>query len=185
VLGLATRVAVLQEGRIVQTGGPSELVEAPASAFVASLAGVNYLAGTASRTGDLTEIRGERWARALLSTDAAQGPVGVVVYPWEVALSLTPPDGSALNAVAGPVRRVVPAGNRVRVTIEGPPPIVAEVTEASVRHLGLIPGAPVVATWKATATRLVGRSAGADASVGGQARAVKRSLLGGAEFRTP
>jgi molybdate transport system ATP-binding protein len=159
VLGLADRVSVLQEGRLVQTGVPSELVEAPASAFVASLAGVNYFPGTAARRGVLTEVRAARWTRPLLSTDAGQGPVGVVVYPWEVALSRSAPDGSALNAISGAVRRIVPAGNRVRVTVDGPPPIVAEVTDESVRHLGLSPGTPVVASWKATATRLVGRSA--------------------------
>jgi molybdate transport system ATP-binding protein len=164
VLGLADRVSVLQEGRLVQTGAPSELVEAPASGFVASLAGVNYFPGTAARRGELTEIRADRWHRPLVSTDAAEGAVGVVVYPWEVSLSLSAPDGSALNAVAGAVRRIVPAGNRIRVSLDGPPAIVAEVTDESVRHLGLRPGAPVVASWKATATRLVGRSSPPDRS---------------------
>jgi molybdate transport system ATP-binding protein len=155
VLGLAHRVSVLQEGRIVQTGSPSELVEAPSSPFVASLAGVNYFAGIASRRGDLTEVRSDHWARPLLSTDDALGSVAVVVYPWEVSLAAHAPDGSALNAVPGPVRRVAPMGNRARVSVEGRPPVVAEVTEESVRHLGLAPGVAVVASWKATATRLV------------------------------
>jgi molybdate transport system ATP-binding protein len=157
VLGLAERVAVLQEGRIVQTGSPSELVEAPASAFVASLAGVNYFAGKASRRGDLTEVRGGGWGTPLLSTVDAEGPVGVVVYPWEISLSRSPgpPGGSALNAVAGSVRRVAAMGNRARVSVDASPPVVAEVTEESVQHLGLAPGVGVVATWKATTTRLV------------------------------
>ena len=155
VLGLAGRVAVLQQGRIVQTGTPSDLVEAPASAFVASLAGVNYFSGTAARHGDLTEVRADGWTRALVSTDEMLGPVGVVVYPWEVSLAARVPEGSALNAVAGSVRRVSRMGNRARVSIEARPAIVAEVTEESVRSLGLAPGAAVVASWKATATRLV------------------------------
>jgi molybdate transport system ATP-binding protein len=157
VLGLASRVAVLQEGRVVQTAAPSELVEAPASAFVASLAGVNYFAGTATRRGGLTEVRAGGWDTPLLSTDDAEGPVGVVVYPWEISLSPAPgrPGGSALNAVTGPVRRVAAMGNRARVSVDGRPSIVAEVTEESVRHLALAPGESVVASWKATATRLV------------------------------
>jgi molybdate transport system ATP-binding protein len=82
VVGLADRVAVLQEGRIVQVGVSSELVEAPASSFVASLAGVNYFTGTARRRDELTEVTGAGWSRPLLSTDEAYGSVGVVVYPW-------------------------------------------------------------------------------------------------------
>jgi ABC-type sulfate/molybdate transport systems ATPase subunit len=155
VVGLAHRVAVLQEGRIVQVGAPSELVEAPASAFVASLAGVNYFAGTARRRDGLTEVTGDGWQRPLLSTDEASGPVGVVVYPWEISLGRQAPEGSALNVVTGVVRRIALIGNRARVSFEGRPGIVAEVTEESVRHLGLSPGVQIFASWKATATRLV------------------------------
>jgi ABC-type molybdate transport system ATPase subunit len=91
----------------------------------------------------------------MLSTDDAHGPVAAVVYPWEVSLSTAAPEGSALNAVWGSVRRVSPVGNRARVSLDAVPPVVAEVTEESVRHLGLTPGMRVVASWKATATRLV------------------------------
>jgi molybdate transport system ATP-binding protein len=162
VVGLAQRVAVLQEGRIVQVGTSAELVEAPASSFVASLAGVNYFAGTARRSNGLTEVTGEGWARPLLSTDEASGSVGVVVYPWEISLAERAPEGSALNAVAGTIRRVAPIGNRARVSVEGRPAIVAEVTGESVRHLGLVPGTRIVASWKATATRLVETQGSAD-----------------------
>jgi molybdate transport system ATP-binding protein len=155
VVGLASSVAVLHEGRVAQSGSPTELVEAPASPFVASLAGVNYFAGTASARGDLTEVIADGWSRPLLSTDLAQGRVGVVVYPWEVSLSQLPPQGSALNAVAARVRRVSFVGNRARVSLDSHPVVVAEVTDESIRHLGLVPGAHVVASWKATATRLV------------------------------
>ena len=161
VLGLANRVAVLQGGSIVQEGAVRELAEAPASEFVASLAGVNYFAGTASRRGELTEVRGEGWAGPVRSVDGFEGPVGVVVYPWEVALSAGAPGGSALNAVRGAVRRISVVGNRARVTLDSAPSIVAEVTEESVRRMGLAAGAPVVASWKATATRLVPGGRGA------------------------
>jgi molybdenum ABC transporter ATP-binding protein len=158
ILGLADRVAVLQDGQVVQTGTPQDLVEAPASGFVASLAGVNYFPGVASSTGGLTEVRGVGWSRPILSTDDAVGPVGVVVYPWEVSLASHPPDGSALNFVAGTVRRVARIGNRARVTVDGRPAVVAEITEESARNLALGQGSPVVAGWKATATRLVRRA---------------------------
>src|SRR5439155_8126950 len=46
----ADEVAVMDRGAIVQRGRASEVVEAPASAFVAGFAGINYLLGTASGT---------------------------------------------------------------------------------------------------------------------------------------
>src|SRR5207302_8716582 len=89
------------------------------------------------------------------SVDEAEGSVGVVVYPWEISLAPRVPEGSALNAVRGPVRRVTAVGNRARVSVDSKPAVVAEITEESVRHLGLRPGTDVVASWKATSTRLV------------------------------
>jgi ABC-type sulfate/molybdate transport systems ATPase subunit len=158
VLGLARRIAVMEEGRIVQTGSGRELLEAPASSFVAALTGVNWFEGVADRRGELTEVRAAGGEGRFLSTDVASGPVGVIVPPWDVALSLEEAEGSALNSLAGPVSRIAGVGNRVRVTVASRPPVVAEVTDASVHRLALAPGVPVVATWKATGTRLVPRA---------------------------
>jgi molybdenum ABC transporter ATP-binding protein len=162
VVGLAGRIAVIEDGRIVQVGAAAELLQAPASPFVAALTGVNYFAGTAVRHGDLTEVRAAGGSGAVfLSTDPASGPVGVVVYPWDVALSAAPVGGSPRNALAGPVGRMAGVGNRLRVTVQSDPVIVAEVTDQARAALGLARGVPVVATWKATGTRLVPAGGGA------------------------
>jgi molybdate transport system ATP-binding protein len=154
VAGLADRIAVLEAGRIAQTGTAADLAQAPVSPFVASLAGVNYLPGVASIRGGLTAVMTPGGV-TLASLDPATGPVGVVVYPWDVLLSAARPEGSALNALSGPVARVVVVGNRVRVTLGSDPPIVAEITEDSARRLGVRPGLELVATWKAAGTKLV------------------------------
>lgn len=156
VVGLADRVAVIEDGRIVQTGTAADLLQAPASPFVASLTGVNYFAGAAQARGELTEVGSSGGLARFLSTDRATGPVGVVIYPWEVALSTEPLDGSPRNTLAGRVSRVTGVGNRVRVTVASTPAIVAEVTDESIERLGIRPGVHVVASWKATGTRLVG-----------------------------
>ena len=155
VAGLADAIAVIEAGRIVQRGTAAELLQAPASAFVAALTGVNYFVGVARPRGGLTEIRTADGRPLFLSVDEAAGLVGVAVSPWDVALSRSAPEGSALNALQGPVSRVASVGNRVRVTVAADPPVVAEITEESVRRLGIEPGVPVVATWKASGTRLV------------------------------
>jgi molybdate transport system ATP-binding protein len=157
VIGLAHRVAVVEAGRIVQTGGWRDLVEAPASPFVAALTGVNYFAGTAVSRGTLTEVRSADGPATFLSTDSGSGSVGVVVNPWDVALSGEEPRGSALNRLSGPVRRVSGVGNRIRVSLDTRPSIVAEITQESVARLGVTPGRSMVASWKATGTRLVPR----------------------------
>ena len=149
---LADRVGVIVDGRILQLGHSQGLLAAPASGFVASFTGANLLPGTARPGPDgLTEIALDSGTTAF-STVAGAGRVGVVVYPWEIALSSTEPVDSALNHVRGAVTSLVPLGNRVRVAVG---PLTAEVTAGSAERLGLREGELVVASYKATATRLV------------------------------
>jgi len=153
---LADRVGVLVEGDLRQVAPPADLVASPADGFVASLAGGTLVDGVARAAGNgLTEVRLDAGG-TVYSTDQATGPVSVLVYPWEVSLGLhAVADDSALNHVHGPVISLAPVGNRVRVRVGG---LTAEVTAASAERLGLSVGRPVVASFKATATRLLPRS---------------------------
>jgi len=149
---LGHRVGVIVDGQILQLGRAAELLAAPASGFVASFTGANLLPGIAraGRNG-LTEIVLDSGATAH-SVAAGAGRVGLAVYPWEIALAREEPADSAVNHIWGEVTSLVSLGNRVRV---GVGPLTAEVTTASVERLGLAEGELVVASFKATASRLV------------------------------
>lgn len=156
---LADQIFVMDDGRIVQHGTAAELSARPASAFVADFAGSVVLNGTARpAAGGLTEIELDGGG-VVNSTDLSRGPVAALVFPWEISLE---PAGaghgsSALNRLPVEVVSVTEVGNRVRVGMSAPQPLVAELTAESTRSLGLRPGVRVNATWKATATRLVPR----------------------------
>jgi len=152
---LADRIGVLADGRLRQLGTAEELLAAPADDVVASFAGANVLHGSASRgSSGLTEIRLDVGA-AVYSTAEGDGPVDVVVYPWDVSLGLAAADDSALNHLADEVVSVAHIGNRVRVRLKM---LTAEITVASAERLELEPGRSVVAGFKATATRLLPRA---------------------------
>ncbi len=149
---LADEVGVIVDGRILQSGTAAELVAAPSDQFVASFTGATILEGTACLgSNGLTEIvldaGGTAW-----SSDPGSGRVGVAIQPWEVSLSRELPSDSAVNHIRATVASVVPLGNRARVRVG---PIVAEVTAASAERLRLREGEVVVASFKATATRLL------------------------------
>jgi molybdate transport system ATP-binding protein len=157
---LADRVAVLEAGRIVQAGPAADLAAAPASAFVADLIGAIVLRGHArARPDGLTEIELDGGGSATSTETGRNGPVAVTLHPWEITLEPGPAaaTSSARNRIQARVESVVAVGNRVRVALDGPQPLVAEITPEAVRELGLTPGVPVVATWKASATKLVER----------------------------
>ena len=157
---LGDRVAVLDAGRLVQVGTPGELAAAPASAWVADLTGAVVLRGVAvAEPGGLTRVDLDGGGH-VHAVDPGTGRVAVTLHPWEIALE--PLDagsaGSARNRLAVEGVAVTELGARARVgLLAGGRDVVlaAEVTSASARALDLHPGARVVATWKAAATRLV------------------------------
>jgi molybdate transport system ATP-binding protein len=151
---LADRVGVVVEGRLLQLAPPEDLLAAPADPFVARFAGGNVLRGHVrgqTRDGALTEVALEDGS-IVYSTDEATGDVSVVVYPWTVSVSRDAPTDSALNHLRHQIESLVTVANRVRVRVG---PLTAEVTAASVERLRLRVGERVVASFKATATRLL------------------------------
>jgi molybdate transport system ATP-binding protein len=154
---LGDRVGVIDGGRVIQKGTAAELAASPASAFVADFTGAVVLTGTARVADDgLTHVQLDGGG-TVLSTEPGDGPVAVSIYPWEIALS--PPGtertGSAQNHLAVRVISVTAVGNRIRAGLAAPQPLTAELSDASAHELDLTQGAAVIATWKASATRLL------------------------------
>jgi molybdate transport system ATP-binding protein len=148
---LADRVGVLVDGVLVQIGRADELISAPVSPFVARFAGGNVLHGHARRAHTLTSVELDD-RNVIVSIDDAQGEVAAVVYPWDVTLSRALPSDSAQNHVQGTVTSVVPVANRMRVTVGA---VTAEITAESAQRLQIREGDLLVASWKASSTRLV------------------------------
>jgi molybdate transport system ATP-binding protein len=148
---LADRVGVLVDGELVQIGAPDELISAPVTPFVARFAGGNVLHGHARRADTLTAVELDD-RNVIVSSDDTVGKVAAVVYPWDVTLSRALPSDSAQNHIQAEVTSVVPVANRVRVTVGA---VTAEITAESAERLRICEGDLLVASWKATATRLV------------------------------
>jgi molybdate transport system ATP-binding protein len=69
-------------------------------------------------------------------------------------LHLSRPAASPRNVWPGRVRGLTPHGDAVRVEVDGPLPVLADVTAAAVAELQLVPGTAVWASVKATEVRL-------------------------------
>jgi molybdate transport system ATP-binding protein len=154
---LGDEVAVIDAGRIVQRGTATELAARPRSAFVADFTGAVVMTGAARRGDDgLTLVELDGGGGTVASTQPGGGRVALSVYPWEITLlpAQSRPVGSAQNQIQARVVSVTAVGSRVRVGLEAAQPLTAEVTDTAAQKLGLRPGALIVASWKAAATRL-------------------------------
>ena len=144
-MAMADRLVVLEHGRVLQSGTPAEVTQHPRSRYVADLVGVNLFRGRANH--DIITLAD---GGSLTTAGAADGEVFAVVHPRTVALYRTRPDGTPRNVWEGRAVDLDHEGDRVRVRLAGSPPIVAEVTPAAVRELGLDRGDEVWVAVKAT-----------------------------------
>ena len=155
---LGDRVGVIDAGRVIQEGTASELASMPSSAFVADFTGAVVLTGRAHPGLDGLTVVELDGGGTIVSTDVAQGAVGASVHPWEIAIERPSDDArgrSTQNRLAAEVVSITEIGNRVRLGLAAAQPLVAELTLTATRELDLRAGTPVVAAWKASATRLV------------------------------
>jgi len=121
-LELADRVAILNRGRIEQVGTPDEVLDRPATAFVAGFV------GEAVRLP--VEIAGRSLRIGSLSIDAPQGtragPADLFVRPHDLALA-DAPGANVLPATILSVRRTGPARRAELQFDAGLPPVEIEL----------------------------------------------------------
>lgn len=143
-MALADEVAVIERGRVVQSGPPAEVARRPRTDYVARLIGLTLLAGT----GEGAHVRLESGV-AVAVAEPAHGPVYVAIRPEAVAIYPTQPHGSPRNVWPARVASATPHGSAVRCDLTGPVPLTADLTATAFAELGLAPGSEIWATVKA------------------------------------
>lgn len=151
---LADSIAVLREGKLVQSGTPAELFENPADSFIASVTGAEL-----SMRGVVRDVDGELLTVTVggeeLQAVGAGHPereVKLAYRPEDLFLSRrTPEGGSARNRFRARVVEVRSLGALVRVRVAGPADLVAIVTRAAAGELDLAEEAEIWVQIKATA----------------------------------
>ena len=153
---LASRIVVMEHGRIVESGPTAEVVARPRTAFTAHLAGLNLVEGRATSATHLRNDRG-REIEGIPNSPLSQGDLVVAVYsPSAVAVHAAPPGGSPRNIVAATIAELEPRDAQVRVRAydDHGATLLADVTAAAVSDLDLHPGKVVHLSVKATAVTL-------------------------------
>jgi molybdate transport system ATP-binding protein len=146
-MALGTRLVVVDDGKVVQRGTPADVRARPRSRYVADLVGVNLLRGRGR--GDHVEVAGGGHLTAADRVTPGD-PVLVVVHPHAVSLHRRRPEGSPRNVWETRVAGIDDEGQRMRVQLAAPVPLVAEVTPAAAAELALQVGSRVWAAVKAT-----------------------------------
>ncbi len=146
-MALADRLLIVEDGQLVQAGPAADVARRPATSYVASLVGLNLLRGTAA--GGVLRLDGG--GQLATGDTALTGRALAVVRPSAVVLHTSQPGlSSARNVWPATLGSLEALGDRVRLTITGPPQLLADVTTQAVAELRLTPGDPIWVSVKAT-----------------------------------
>jgi tungstate transport system ATP-binding protein len=158
-LRLSNRIAVMNQGKILQIGSPEEVMNHPVNEIVASFVGVETIL-----TGKVIKRNGGTFATSVEGReieavgDAHLGETVVLcIRPENVTLSTRPSQErtSARNVFPGRIVKIISLGFYQKVHLHCGFPLVASVTNHSLEELSLAEGKEVRASFKATAVTVI------------------------------
>jgi putrescine transport system ATP-binding protein len=136
---VASRVAVMDEGLIVQVATPDGIYEAPNSTYVADFIGdVNIIEGRASQRGDKTHLTWAEGQSDIIGTTTRTFEAGqtchFAIRPEKVAISVDEPVEAA-NKLQGKILDIAYLGNISTYHVELPTGHIIKAQTANTRRL--------------------------------------------------
>jgi tungstate transport system ATP-binding protein len=176
---LASRVAVMMEGRFAQVGTPREVFASPSDKAVANFVGVkNILTGTiVSNMDGVATLTVDGISIDAVTSLPAGTPVWASILPEDITLLLSHGKWtSARNVFTGRIVRFAPRGPLLNITVDCGAELSATVTWKSAEEMGLKIGDEVRLSFKASSVHVMADGI----SLEREARSAVLSLTGGA-----
>ena len=156
---LANKVAVVQDGKLIQHGTPEEVFRHPRSEFVARFSGVKNIfpcrpATSQTRDGLKTAVVGEGITIQYLGDRACEGGY-LMIHQHDIIISEELLESSAINKLKGVVREIHMIGSGLEVVVDAGVEFVVSISHYSKTVLHLDPGKEVWMTFKASAVRFI------------------------------
>ena len=153
-LVMSDRIAVMDRGRVVQVGSPREIYTRPTSLFVSDFIGqTNFLRGTVIASGGGAATLRTDDGQTLLGESAAElspGSAATLLLRPEAIRLLRAAEAAEGQGLRGTIAEVIYLGGSVRAGVAGGDALVwVELRDDEAE--GLVPGEPVVMTWKPSA----------------------------------
>lgn len=145
---LADRIAVLNQGYIVQIGTPEEIFRKPRNHFMADFVGVeNIFSGIATHFGDGVVVKVNKLNFRTISNKI--GEVKVAIRPEDIIISKKPVESSARNVLKGKVKELLDRGAVVQVVADCGIELSALVTRQSFLDMNIGLGSEIYLVIKA------------------------------------
>lgn len=155
---LATKVAIIEDGCLIQHGNPEEVFRHPSSEFVARFSGLKNLfpCQVVRSANDGLNI-------ARVHPDVSISYLGypgdeegfVMIAQEDILISNHPLESSAVNQLSGTISEIYISGSGMEAVVSAGIEFVVSISRPSVEKMGLHPGKDVYVVFKASAVRFV------------------------------
>lgn len=158
-LRLSNQMAVMNQGRILQSGSPEEVMNQPVTEFVASFVGMEtILSGKViKKEGGTFFVSVEGQVIEVVGDIHSGEKVVLCIRPENVTLftQASKEGSSARNVFPGKIVKITSLGLYYKVHLHCGFPLVAYITNHSLDELSLVEGKEVKASFKATAVTVI------------------------------
>jgi len=161
-LTLSDRIAIFNEGKVVQVGDPHSVYERPLSAFAANFLGdANFFSGVAEEAhGGVGAVRlpAGTIIRTCDALPVVGTPVTIAVRPEKVTFAAAGPaagdDGAALNRMSGRVTQAVYSGSSISYGVDAGTEVLVFAQNRTAQPIE--PGTRVTLEWDPVHSVVVG-----------------------------
>jgi molybdopterin-binding protein len=155
-LVLATHVAVVNQGRIVQSGPADEVFHRPGSEFVARFTGIkNYFPACLDTSSGPGKVKLPGGQEIMIISSEKDGDGFVLIPGEEIILSKERLESSAVNQWKGIISEFITIPGGVEVVVDAGVPVYVKITRESLENLQLEQGKDVWLSFKASGVRFI------------------------------
>lgn len=155
-VSLADRIAIMNQGSIVQTGTPQEVFGNPVNEFVAHFAGIRNFFKVSITQKDGKCIAFPKKGLTVAVGEFTENDSGYILIRNEnILLSITAFESSALNNYEGTVLDVYPSRSGMEVVIDIGITLHAQISRESALKLELLQGEKIWVHFKASSVKLI------------------------------
>ncbi|MBI9069182.1 MAG: ABC transporter ATP-binding protein [Salinivirgaceae bacterium] len=157
-ISLASKIAIIQDGKIVQTGTPKEVFTHPKNKFVAHFGGIKnfYEAKLEADPGkETTKACINEYISFQILTKHHEKKGHVLIGQKNILLSLVPQHISTINQYKGTIKEIIPARMGVDLIVETGVDFYVSVTSDSVKTFNYAEGQEVWVAFNPSAVKFI------------------------------
>lgn len=157
-MALATNMAVIENGSIIQKGSPEEILSMPRSGFTAGFSGEHnfFKAFVSSNTASVqSEKNNQKNVTIKLNDPFEPGPANILIRSRHVIISVDEPHLSTVNNFHGTIASISPSREGFEVCVRCGIDIYARITGESLQNMNLATGMKAWACFKASSVEVI------------------------------